>query len=342
MSMMIRASTVEDRDANARRRFLRNAGRMAVAGGVLALAACGNEDSPLVNTPTPTPTGSPTPTATSTATPAVLDVTDTDLLVFTLQLHYLQAEFYSRAMLGAPLPAALVSGPQAAGDVSGPRQVGFGDAILLDQLREIAIDKINQVARLRAALGSAVVARPALDLSVGDTGPFTVLARAAGEVAAPAILDVYATPDLFLLGAFVIEDTLVAAYKGSIAIYQSAQNIALCSGLMATSAHHTAIIRSQLYLRGGATGSRLRAQTIRLSDQRDLYAPVDDDQGVSGGTAASPNTTANVTNADGEGITYGRLPQLTINTVYQTRSEVEAGGFFPAGLTGRIRRSAAT
>lgn len=330
----------------ARRRFLTRATSVAALGGMAALVGCGEGDeSPLANYPMPTPSGTTTPTP--TPTPTVLPVTDTDMLVLMAQLHYLQAEFYSRAVLGVPLAAALVTGTGTLGTVSGPRTVTFTDAVLAEGLREIAVEKIDQVVRLRAVLGGNMPARPDLNLGVDAAGTFARYGIGAAPVTTPAtapiITDVYANQDQLLLGAFILEDPVMTAWRAIATLMTSATNIDLAAGLLAISAHHVGMVRSQIFIRGAASGSTLRQASIRLSDLRDSYAPVDDDKGVAAGlTAATGLNTADIVPADGDGEIYGRLPNLTINTFYMTRSVATSGGFFPAGLNGVLRESALT
>lgn len=339
-----------------RRNLLRGIAGAAIAGGA-ALAGCSEGiDSPLANTPTPTPTGTSTPTLPSS--PDILPVTDVDMMVMMAQFHYLQAEFYSRAVLGEPLAPSLVGGAGTPGDVSGPRAVTITDAVLGQVLREIAAEKIDQVVRLRAVLGSAMPARPALNLAVDATGSFTkygidsVPAPAAGATAAPpTITDVYANQDALLLGAFILEDPVMMAWRGASTLMTSAANIEIAAGLMATSATHTGIIRSLLFARGNPTGAPLPSNvsvtpvhqaTIRLSDLRDTYAPVEDDRGVSNGfESGNRRVIADIVPGDGDGEVYGRLPDLSINVFYMTRASVTSGGFFPAGLNGVLRKSTA-
>lgn len=318
-----------------RRRLLIRGGQIATLGVMSALVACGDEESPLVNAPlpTPTPTGSPTPS------PTIGTISDEDVLTLMAQITYLQAEFYSRAVLGVPLPPALVAGTGTAGPVTGPRQVQFTDKVLTEAMREIAFDKVAQATRLRSLLGDAAPARPAINLDGGADGAFTQLARAATEVPTTGTFDVYGSDDRFLLGAFILEDMTMLAYQGAIGILAAPERIAAIGGILGSVAYHAAFVRGQLYFRGIVAGSTLRASTIRLSDARDLFSPGDDDQGVSGGSVAAPNGTANISVTDGDGVTFGRRLASTLNTVFLTRTAVEGGGFFPAGVNGRVRLS---
>lgn len=329
---------------NARRRFMTSMTSAAAAGAVTSLMGCGEgSESPLANYPLSTPSGTPSPTP----TPTILPVNDTDMMVLMIQLHYLQAEFYSRAVLGVPLATALVTGKGTLGTVTGPRPVTFTDAVLGEMMREIAVEKIDQVVRLRAILDSATPARPDLNLAVDANGTFTRYGIDAAPVTTPAtapiITDVYANQEQFLLGAFILEDAVMVAWRGIATLMTNAANIDIAAGMLAGSSHHVATIRAQLFIRGGASGSTLRQASIRLSDLRDSYSPVDDDRGVSAGlTASSGLNVADVNPSDGEGEVYGRLPNLTINVFYMTRVVTTAGGFFPTGLNGVLRESAAT
>jgi len=331
-----------DGEAGARRRWLQAGTGLFAAGLFGSLSACGGDDrSPLADSPTPTPTGSPSPSPVATVTPTIQALTDNDLLIFILQLTYLQAEFYSMAILGVPLPPDLAGAGAPA--IVGPRQITFKTAALGEMFRELAFGKLDQLTCLREMLGSAAVSRPAVDLDVTENGVFTRIARSAAIVKSPETFDVYASEEAFLLASFFLEDIITAAYKGALPLFQKSATIAICGGLLATSACHTAMVRSQLYLRGLASGSTLRQRSIRLSDLRDSYDSATDlDQGVSGGSATTPNNSANVTNADGEGLIYGRPPQLTLNVVYLTNLPATSGGFFPDGLTGTIRQTART
>ena len=60
------------------------------------------------------------------------------------------------------------------------------------------------------------------------------------------------------------------------------------------------------------------------------------DQGI-GDAAAS-----NLVPTDGNGLTFTRTPGQVLNIAYLNRNAVIGGGFFPAGLNGNIRTSAAS
>ena len=307
------------------------------------------------------------------ASPAAAQaVTDNDILNFALNLEYLEAQFYSYAFNGTGLAPAILTGSGtpgtvATGGTNPPRKVDFtGEPLIAQYAREIAQDEINHVNFLRTALTSAnataYVAQPAINISGDANGPFTAAAIAAGIdlTASGGVFDPYASPNNFLLGSFIFEDVGVTAYKGSSTLIQSATILDAAAGILAVEAFHAGIIRGALYARGVAT-PELRTNADKISDARDgvdgntnsaatavprLYG--DDDQGVSpmqvALTSSAGTTTATASNfapTDANGIAFGRTAQQVLNVVYLNRNQVTMGGFFPNGVNGTIRTSAA-
>ncbi|WP_010161624.1 MULTISPECIES: ferritin-like domain-containing protein [unclassified Sphingomonas] len=324
-----------ERRRAARRSFLRTAGAASVvAGGSALLSACGANNGDSAITPTPTPTD----TASATPSPASTDVLkDQDTFNFALNLEYLEAQFYSFAVTGAGLPAALLTGTGTPGGVTGGRQVAFTDPIVQQYAREIAADEVAHVAFLRSVLGTSTVAQPAINIDGGATGAFTAAARAAGIVPATGTFDPYASDENFLLAAFIFEDVGVTAYKGAAPLIAQSLLIDAAAGILATEAYHAGLIRTVLYAKGIATPS-LRTNANLISDARDSLdgTASDLDQGIGDGT------TANLVPTDANGITFSRTPGQVLNVVYLNRNAVVGGGFFPNGINGNIKTSAAS
>ncbi|MES3100002.1 ferritin-like domain-containing protein [Sphingomonas faeni] len=324
---------------NERRNFLRFAGGSALAvGGASLLAACGSDDQDLAPAPTPTPT--PTPAAA---------LNDADVLNFALNLEYLEAQFYAFAAFGVGLNASLLTGTGTQGSVTGGAQVPFTDTVVREYAREIAIDEVAHVAFLRTALGTAAVAQPAIDISAGTAaapGAFTAAARAAGVVGATGIFNPYADDNSFLLGAYIFEDVGVSAYKGAAPLIANKTYLEAAAGILAAEAYHAGLIRTILY-RKGLTVPTLRTAAGQISDARDsLDGTVtnaatgvigDDDQGITGTDA----TMSNIVPTDANGLAYSRSTGQVLNIVYLNKAAVAMGGFFPAGVNGNIKTSAA-
>ena len=312
---------------NERRSFLRFAGGSALAiGGATLLSACGSDDSDLAPTPTPGPA-------------PVAALNDADVLNVALNLEYLEAQFYAFAAFGVGLNASLLTGIGTQGAVTGGAQVPFQDAVVREYAREIAIDEVAHVAFLRTALGSAAVAQPAIDISVGTAaapGAFTAAARAAGVIGATGVFNPYADDNSFLLGAYIFEDVGVSAYKGAAPLIANKTYLEAAAGILAAEAYHAGLIRTILYRKGLQTPNpipSLITAANQISDARDsLDGSSDDDQGITG----SDPTISNIVPTDANGLAYSRSVAQVHNVVYLTPTAKIGGGFFPNGTNNRL------
>ncbi|WP_454279877.1 ferritin-like domain-containing protein [Sphingomonas sp. Marseille-Q8236] len=276
-------------------------------------------------------------------------ITDTDILNFALNLEYLEAQFYAYAANGTGLPASQLTGTGTQGAVTGGAQVNFatgnsGDAIIGQYAREIAADEAAHVAFLRTALSSAAVAQPAINISGDANGPFTAAARAAGVVGANETFNPYASPTAFLLGAYIFEDVGVTAYKGASPLISNKTFLQAAAGILAVEAYHAAIVRTTLYGLGydmANPQSSLITAAGRISDARDsLDGSTDLDQGIAQ-TTVNGQLVSNIVPLDNNGIAFSRTPQQVLNIVYLNNAAATLGGFFPAGVNGTLRASAA-
>jgi hypothetical protein len=208
--------------------------------------------------------------------------------------------------------------------VIGGRAVPFKTRSIRQFAAEIAHDEFDHVRFLHAALGSAAVARPTINIKQS----FTAVAIAAGLIGPGQRFDVYANENNFLQGAFIFEDVGVTAFKGAAPLISNKTFLSAAAGMLAVEAYHAATIRSVLFDRD------LARQANAISAARDsLDGPSDDDQGI------TVNGRANIVPADSNSVAFGRTPGRVLNVVYLTPKKASHGGFYPDGVNGQIHTS---
>lgn len=286
-----------------RRKFLVGAGGVAALS--IAAGCGGNNHSSTGGTGPGTGTGS--------------SVTDADILNFALNLEYLEAEFYLRAVTGSGLQSA--DAGSNAGSVTGGMQVAFKTPAIQQYATEIANDEQLHVHFLRKALAGAAVSRPAIDF----TDAFNAAASAAGIGSS---FNPFADEDSFLLGAFVFEDVGVTAYHGAASLLTDKNNLAAAAGILGTEAYHAGEIRTLIAQLGGAS---LTAAN-QISNLR----------ATAGGGNETMLSSTSIVASDSNSISYDRTTDQVLHIVYLSPSAgvVSKGGFFPNGMNGKITATA--
>ncbi len=299
-----------------RRKFISgvSAGLGATAAVSLAAGCTGNSTS---GTPTPTPA-------------PVAGITDTAILNFALNLEYLEAEFYLRAVTGNGLPTADIG--TNPGTVTGGTQVPFMTPAIQQYAVEIANHEQAHVEFLRTAitsLGGTPVDRPMIDF----TDAFNTAASAAGIGSS---FNPFADENSFVVGSFVFEDVGVTAYNGAAPLITNKQTVLAAAGsIVAVEAYHAGLIRTLLvYL--GQTYINYADQIAALRASADIA--------VTGGTSAeTPLSTTTIVNAaSGTSLGYSRSTDQVLHIVYLNPNPgvTSKGGFFPNGMNGTITASA--
>lgn len=285
-----------------RRKFLAGVGAGICAATIPLASGCDNGPKAFgAKPPAPTP-----------------PITDADILNFALNLEYLEAEFYLRAVTGAGLSDT--DSGSGAGMVTGGSMVPFKTPALQQIAQEIANDEKAHVEFLRKALGSSAVSRPAIDLM----NSFNAAASAA---AIGSSFNPFADENSFLVGAFVFEDVGVTAYHGAAPLISDPKYLAAAAGIVGTEAYHAGEIRTLIT----QLGDPYLTYCNQISALRGS---------VGGGneTKLSPTT---IVAADSNSISYDRTPDEVLHIVYLSGAGVvKSGGFFPQGLNGTITATA--
>lgn len=295
-------------------------------------------------------------------------VTDADILNFALNLEYLEAEYYLRAVTGAGLSATDVSGTGTPGGVivkSGSTIVPWSTQAVREYAEEIAADELAHVRFIRAALSSFNVtpaARPTIDLR----DSFTTAAVAAGLIMAggsaapcpagqpasprPASFFVptadcqgwvpnnhpLAAPPPTVFDPFADElSFLLGAFifeDVGVTAYKGAAALLTNPTVLEAAA---GILAVEAYHAGTVRtvlSSRGAVDAVqKISDLRDAADGGGDlDQGL------RVNLKANIVPTDANGLAYSRTAAQVLNIVYLGGASANFG-FFPNQLNGTIR-----
>ena len=250
---------------------------------------------------------------------------DLDILNFALNLEYLEAEFYSRAVFGTGLDPSLLTGTGTFGGViSTPPtpMVTFVDSDLQQYATEIAADEKAHVIYLRSVLGSYAIAEPTIDLGTA----FNTLAQAAGIGSS---FDPFASETNFLLGSFIFEDVGVTAYHGAAPLITDKSILKSAAGILGVEAYHASEIRV-LLTQMGATVPKVFYNAAAISKLRDtLDGPGNDDQGI------RIENMLNIVPTDHNALVFARTTTQVLNIVYGNTTTTP-GLFFPNGANGVI------
>lgn len=150
---------------------------------------------------------------------------DAEILNFALNLEYLEAEFYAVSTYGSTLvQLGVISKDDETGPtIGGNRVPNFSSApqaVIATALRN---DEIAHVKYLRAALGSAAVKKPAINLNALGYG--------------------FSSVSSWLKLARQFEDVGVSAYLGAAPLISSSAYLAAAGAILSAEAFHSGAIR---------------------------------------------------------------------------------------------------
>ena len=315
--------------ALSRRGFLASAGAVTAA----TMVGCGN------NTTF-------TPIQVTTPTPAVT-VADSDVLNFALNLEYLEAQFYLLASTGTGLSTADSLGGFSTAYKPGGVAVPFVTPLFKQIAAELAQTELQHVRALQAAIksiGGTPISAPPLDL----VNSFNAVAVAAGMKS----FDPFASELAFIVGALVFEDVGVTAYTGAANLFSAtaATNgiLSAAAGIQAAEAYHAGSLRTLLAGNASATGvySALNAFNAIVGVRATLGGGNETTVATGTTTSVPPTFTgpSTIVAADStNSLGYARTTDQVLHIVYGTGggAGVSAGGFFPNGLNGLVKTTAA-
>lgn len=292
---------------------------LSAAAGTLLLGGCGGG----------TPAGSTVaPTAGVPAGPAAaaLPATDPQRLNLALNLSYAGAQFHALAATGSGLPAALLTGTGVAGTVTGGRAATLADPLVIAAAAGLAADKQAAVATLRAALGPAAAAMPAIDLSGPGGASFAQVLQAAGGANDP-----YATDTSYLLGSLALDYATPAILRGLlIRMTDPAASVTL-QDVLVGAIHQNALVRALLAQAADADPAVATQASAVFASLAALDGAAPDD-----GMLADANTgSTDLFDAAGRPIPFTRAPAQALRFAFLNAGGA-AGGFFPLGMNGVV------
>jgi hypothetical protein len=274
-------------------------------------------------------------------------------LNFALNLEYLEASFYLYAATGSGLEASDTT-PGSASPYQTVGTVTVGDAAIVagltpaqqQILNEIAFEEQAHVRFLRAALGSAAVPMPDIDLSF--FGPLAVAANITTSATGAGSFNPFSSFDYFLVGAFIFEDVGVTAYSGAAPLISpagvTAGYLTAAAGIMAVEAYHAGYVRTSLTGRAIAAGSAAAYPYLgAVNLVEDLRTT------LTVGSSAAPSTSGSVETlltlptglttpssivaaSAADAVGFARTVNQVHHIVYGSPTVgVKSGGFFPNG-----------
>ena len=297
--------------ALSRRGFLAGAGAATAA----TLVGCGDS----------APVTSTLPTA-----PAAVAVTDVDILNFALNLEYLEAEFYLRAVTGTGLSSA--DGGGATVTVKSASKVTFSNTFFQQLAFELAQTELQHVRAIRAtitALGGTPVAAPALNYTDG----FNNVAFQAGLTS----FDPFASDYNYLIGALSFEEVGVSAYTGAAKLITAPAVLDAAAGIQAAEAYHAGAIRT--ILAGNAIATASTANLNAYNSILQLFNKLDPNNHITLLTSGGATTASTVVSADSNAIAFARTTDQVLHIAYGTLpgTYTASGGFFPSGFNGTVK-----
>jgi hypothetical protein len=313
------------RDYHSRRDFLYAVAGLTVSG---LLTGCGGDgDSSATAAP---PAAAVPASATAAVTDPGAPSTEVVKLNLALNIEYLGAEFYAYASNGVGLSSSLVAGIGKQGVAIGGRQVNFSDVMIRQQASDLAADKLANVIALRTLLAGSAAALPALDFSASPRSAFSTAAQAAGVAGPGAPFDAFSNDENFLLGAFLLEYVVAAAYRAIVTDVVTPATLQVLNANLADAIFHNGLVRTMLATKAVDDASLALSVTSISTYLASLDGSGAGDQSLQNATGES----ANIIDDSGNAIPFVRDQNQVLQALYLTPVAARSGGFLPNGANG--------
>ncbi|RWR88110.1 desiccation-related protein PCC13-62-like protein [Cinnamomum micranthum f. kanehirae] len=267
---------------------------------------------------------------------------DMDLLEFSMNLEYLQAEFFLWGSLGQGLdnvaPNLAMGGPAPVG----ARKANL-DALTADIITQFGYQEVGHLRALKKHVEG--FPRPLMDLSPSCFS--NLMDKAFGHSLSPSF-NPYANSVNFLLASYLLPYVALTAYEGFNPHLHSPTSRRLCGGLLGVQSAQDAVIRALLYQHASTKvepyGVTVAEFTSRISALRnELGGTGNKDEGLIAPSSASSveghHHLGNLLAENSNAICYQRAPREILRILYGKGTAGVAGGFFPNGANGRIATS---
>ncbi|KAL4560171.1 hypothetical protein LXL04_032320 [Taraxacum kok-saghyz] len=268
-----------------------------------------------------------------------LPKSDEMLLEFSLNLEYLECEFFLNGATGWGLDQIQ---PNLTG--GGPPPIGVRKANLSLFTRDIIYQfGLQEVGHIRA-IKSTIRGFPRPLMNLSERAFANVMNDAFGERLYPPF-DPYANDINYLLASSVIPYVGLTGYVGANPKLQSRLAKKIVAGLLGIEAGQDASLRTMLYEQKTRMvipyNYTVAEFTNRISELRNMLGRTDiKDEGliVPRYLGAEGRVMGNILAGDRNSLSYSRTPEQILGIVYQTGNPHIPGGFYPRGANGTIAR----
>lgn len=261
--------------------------------------------------------------------------------MFYTSVNYSQTGFYDDGGSGRRLGADLIRPGELSGqpvtEAIGARPTPFDTDMVRVRVNEIIDDSWHRLVSARRFLRAEAPGQKLVDLSPET---FTAMFRLAGAIGPDDTFDPYENEGNFVLGHFALTDFYPMAVRGLAPLFSNDVARAWFGGFAGGVGNNAANLRALI-----VDLSADRPELVTMADRIVLWQNrVAGLNGVDrriwpGGDASSP--IANLIPVDGDGLYPAMTPQQVLNILFMSSSAVTSGGFFPQGINGNIRTSAA-